>query len=45
MQLVKNSISTEQEPDEQNVENKNSGTYFLEYESDSERGGTVFTIL
>ena len=45
VQLVKNALAIEQTPENQNVENKNSGAYFLEYESDSERGGTVFTTL
>ena len=45
IQLAKNAIATEQASGEPNVENENPSTYFLEYGSDSERGGTVFTNL
>ena len=45
IQLEKNVITAEQAYEEPNVESENLGTYFLEYESDSERGGTVFTTL
>ena len=45
IQLVKNAIATEQTSEGQNVKIENLVAYFLEYESDSERGGTMFTTL
>ena len=42
---MKNAIAIEQTSEVQNVENENLGSYSLEYESNSERGGTMFTTL
>ena len=42
---MKNVIAIEQTSEGQNVENENLGAYFLEYESNSEREGTMFTTL
>ena len=42
---MKNSLAVEQMPENENVEGGDAGAYFLEYESDSERGCNVFMTL
>ena len=45
VQLARNAIVVEQASKESKADNENQGAYFLEYESDFERGGTMFTTL
>ena len=45
IQLVNNALIVKQTPKDQNIENENLRAYFLENESDSKRGGTMFTTL
>lgn len=45
IQLAKNALIAEQMTEKEDLEKGEPGTYFLEYESDSERGGDVYTTL
>ena len=45
VQMARNAIAIEKASKESKARDENQGTYFLEYESDSERGVTMFTTL
>lgn len=45
LQLANNALIEEQMIEKEDTEKGESGTYFLEYESDSERGGDIYTTL
>lgn len=45
VQLVKIALAVEQTPENERVEDRDVSAYFLEYESDSQRGGNIFITL